>query len=47
MLSYITLNNVALALMVCVAPAVVWFMIFRGAPPPTVAEILNEADRRI
>jgi len=42
----ITLDNGALWLLACLAPPSVMLMVWRGAPPPTVAEILYAADRR-
>ena len=42
----ITLDNGALWLLACLAPPSVMLMVWRGAPPPTVAEILHAAHRR-
>jgi hypothetical protein len=33
-------------LLVCIMPPVVMFIVWRGAPPATVAEILHTVDRR-
>ena len=41
-----TLDNGALWLVACLAPPSVMLMVWRGAPPPTVAEILYAADRK-
>ena len=42
----LTLDNGALWLVACLAPPSVMLMVWRGAPPPTVAEILYDVDRR-
>ena len=42
----LTLDNGALWLLACLAPPSVMLMVWRGAPPPTVAEILYDVDRR-
>jgi hypothetical protein len=42
----ITPGNSALWFAVCVVPPVVMLMVWRGAPPPTMQEILYAADRR-
>ncbi|MBI1873167.1 MAG: hypothetical protein HYS05_04655 [Acidobacteria bacterium] len=42
----ITLATGALWLVACVVPAAVVLIVWRGAPPPTVAEILHTVDRR-
>jgi len=42
----ITAGTSALWLAACVAPPAVMLMVWRGAPPPTMAEILYAADRR-
>ncbi len=42
----ITIGISALWLVACVVPPAVMLMVWRGAPPPTVAEILHAADRR-
>jgi len=42
----LTLNNGALWLIACLAPPSVMLMVWRGAPPPTVAEILYAVDKR-
>jgi hypothetical protein len=42
----VTLDNGALWLLACLAPPSVMLMVWRGAPPPTVAEILYAANRR-
>ena len=42
----ITALNSALWFAVCVVPPVLMLMVWRGAPPSTVAEILHAADRR-
>jgi len=42
----ITAGASALWLAVCVVPPTVMLMVWRGAPPATVAEILHAVDRR-
>ena len=42
----ITVSASALWLVACVAPPAVMLRVWRGAPPPTMAEILHEVDRR-
>ena len=42
----ITAGTGALLLIACVAPPAIMLMLWRSAPPPTVAEILNKVDRR-
>ena len=42
----ITIGISALWLVACVVPPAVMLMVWRGAPPPTVAEILQAVDRR-
>jgi len=42
----ITLENSALWLLAGIVPPAVMLMVWRGAPRPTVAEILHAADRR-
>ena len=42
----ITAGTGALLLVACVVPPAVMLMVWRGAAPPTVAEILYAADRR-
>ena len=42
----ITFSISALWFVACVVPPVVMLMVWRGAPPPTVAEILHAVDRR-
>jgi hypothetical protein len=42
----LTLDNGALWLVACLAPPSVMLMVWRGAPPPTVAEILYAVDKR-
>lgn len=42
----ITIGISALWFVACVVPPVVMLMVWRGAPPPTVAEILHAVDRR-
>jgi hypothetical protein len=41
-----TMSTGALWLVACVVPPAVMLMVWRGAPPPTVAEILHAANRR-
>jgi hypothetical protein len=43
----ITVGASMLWLAACVVPPVVTLMVWRGAPPPTVAEILHAVDRRV
>ena len=42
----ITIGTSVLWLFACVVPPAVMLMVWRGAPPPTVAEILHAVDRR-
>ena len=42
----ITIGINALWLVACVVPPAVMLMVWRGAPPPTMAEILHAVDRR-
>ena len=42
----VTLGNSALWLLVGIVPPAVMLMVWRGAPPATVAEILHTVDRR-
>jgi hypothetical protein len=42
----VTASTGALWLAACVVPPTVMLMVWRGAPPPTMAEILYAADRR-
>jgi hypothetical protein len=42
----ITVGASLLWLVACVVPPAVTLMVWNGAPPPTVAEILHSVDRR-
>jgi len=42
----LTLGNSALWFAVCVVPPVVMLMVWRGAPPSTIQELLYAVDRR-
>lgn len=42
----ITIDSLALWFIACVVPTVIMLMVWRGAPSPTVADILHAADRR-
>ena len=42
----ITLDNGALWLLACLAPPSVMLMVWRGAPPQTVAEVLHSVDHQ-
>ena len=42
----ITIGISALWFAACVVPPAVMLMVWRGAPPPTMAEILYSVDRR-
>jgi hypothetical protein len=42
----ITVSTSVLWLAACVVPPAVLLIVWRGAPPPTVAEILHAVDRR-
>ena len=42
----ITIGTSAFWFVACVVPPVVMLMVWRGAPSPTVAEILHAVDRR-
>ncbi len=41
----ITLSNGGLLLVACLAPPVVMLLVWRGAPPATVAELLHSVNR--
>jgi hypothetical protein len=41
----VTLNNVELLLVACLAPSAVLLLIWRGAPAATVAELLHSVNR--
>ena len=41
-----TMNSGVLLLLACVVPPAVMLMMWRGAPAPTVAEMLHADDRR-
>ena len=41
----LTMDNGTLWLLACLVPPAVMLMVWRGAPPPTVAEILHAAER--
>ena len=41
-----TTATAVLLVITCIAPPAVMLMVWRGAPPPTVAEILHVVDRR-
>jgi hypothetical protein len=41
----INLGNVELLLVACIAPSAVLLLIWRGAPPATVAELLHSVNR--
>lgn len=43
----ITIGAGALWFVACVVPPAVMLIVWRGAPPPTVAEILHDVDRRV
>ena len=42
----ITLGAGIIWLVACVVPSAVTLAVWRGAPPPTVAEVLHTVDRR-
>ena len=42
----LSVGTLALWFVACVVPPAVMLMVWRGAPPPTVAEILHAVDRR-
>lgn len=42
----LTITTILLWLFACVAPPAVMLMVWTGAPPATVAEILHSVDRR-
>jgi hypothetical protein len=42
----LTIATGALWVVACVVPPGVMLMVWRGAPPPTIAEILHAVDRR-
>jgi len=42
----VTVGASMLWLVACLMPPAVTLMVWRGAPPPTVAEILHSVDRR-
>jgi hypothetical protein len=37
----------ALVLVACLVPPAIMLMVWRGAPPPTVAELLHDVDRHV
>ena len=41
----VTADTSLLWLIACVVPPTIMLFVWRGAPPPTVAEILNAVDR--
>jgi hypothetical protein len=41
-----TTATAVLLVITCIAPPAVMLMVWRGGPPPTVAETLNAVDRR-
>ena len=43
----ITLGTRALVLVACLVPPALMLMVWRGAPPPTVAELLHDVDRHV
>jgi hypothetical protein len=43
----ITMGTRALLLVACFVPPAIMLMVWRGAPPPTVAELLHEVDRHV
>jgi hypothetical protein len=40
----ITMGTYALLLVACLVPPAIMLMVWRGAPPPTVAELLHAVD---
>ena len=42
----VTTDTSALWLFACLVPAAIMLMVWRGAPPPTVAEVLHAVERR-
>jgi hypothetical protein len=42
----ISVGTIALWFVACVVPPAAMLMIWRGAPPPTIAEVLHAVDRR-
>jgi hypothetical protein len=43
----ITMGTRALLLVACLVPPAILLMVWRGAPPPTVAERLHAVDRHV
>jgi hypothetical protein len=43
----ITMGTSALWFVACVVPPAVMLAVWRGAPPPTVAEVLHGVDRKV
>ena len=43
----ITMGTRALLLVACLVPPAIMLMVWRGAPPPTVAELLHAVDRHV
>jgi hypothetical protein len=43
----ITMGTPALLLVACLVPPAIMLMVWRGAPPPTVAELLHAVDRHV
>lgn len=40
----LTVSTAALWLLACIGPPAVMLLVWRGAPPPTVAEVLHTVD---
>jgi hypothetical protein len=43
----ITMGTRALLLVACLGPPAIMLMVWRGTPPPTVAELLHAIDRHV
>jgi hypothetical protein len=43
----ITMETRALLLVACLVPPAIMLLVWRGAPPPTVAELLHAVDRHV
>jgi hypothetical protein len=42
-----TMGTRALSLVACLVPPAIMLMVWRGAPPPTVAELRHAVDRHV
>jgi hypothetical protein len=42
----VTLGTGAMLLALCLVPPAIILLVWRGVPPPTIAEVLHDVDRR-